>query len=147
MSSLSRSPHYGVAGSNGIGTNGDPASGGTGVNLYANPAAAYNDFGPVILGVNGRANDLGPLYGQHRWNLDFTIAKNTKITERIGTQFYAQFLNALNHMQFEDPGQYGSAGLSLQNPAAFGVLDTQFNSLPGAISGSRQIELGLRISF
>lgn len=140
LSSISRSAHFGVAGSNGIGTNGDPATGGTGVNLFSNPAAAYNEFGPVILGINGRANDLGPLYGQHRWNLDFTIAKNTRITERIGAQFYAQFLNALNHMQFDDPGQYGSGGLNLQNPAAFGVLSSQFGN-------SRQIELGLRVSF
>ena len=108
--------------------------------LFANPAAVYNEFGPVILGINGRANDLGPLYGQHRWNLDFTLAKDTRINERIGVQFYAQFLNALNHMEFSDPGQYGSAGLDLQNPAAFGVLSGQFNS-------PRTVELGLRFSF
>ena len=69
-------------------------------------------FRPVVLGMDGRAYDLGPLYGQHRWNLDFSIAKTTRITERIGTTFYAQFFNALNHMDFSDPGQYGSGGLN-----------------------------------
>lgn len=138
--SLSRSPHYGVVATGGIGINGNPSNGGAGVNLYANPAAAYADFRPVILGQDGRAYDLGPLYGQHRWNLDFTVAKTTTITERVGFTFYAQFLNALNHMEFSDPGQYGSGGLNLQNPGAFGVMSSQFNS-------PRQIELGLRLFF
>jgi len=143
---LSRSPHFGLAvptgaaNPTGIGRNGNASRGGAGVNLYSDPIAAYNSFRPVILGLDTRAYDLGPLYGQHRWNLDFTIAKNTKITERVGTTFYAQFLNGLNHMEFSDPGQYGSAGLDLQNPHAFGVLSGQYNT-------PRQIELGLRVGF
>jgi hypothetical protein len=141
LGSISRSPHFNVnTGSSNIGSNGNVSNGGAGVNLFANPAAVYNEFGPIILGINGRANDLGPLYGQHRWNLDFTIAKDTRINERIGVQFYAQFLNAFNHMEFSDPGQYGSAGLDLQNPQGFGVLSSQFNS-------PRAVELGLRFSF
>ena len=108
--------------------------------MFANPSAAYNMFRPVVLGMDGRAYDLGPLYGQHRWNLDFSIAKTTRITERIGTTFYAQFFNALNHMEFSDPGQYGSGGLNLQNPTGFGVLNSQFNN-------PRRIELGLRVFF
>jgi hypothetical protein len=138
--SFGRSPHYGVVSDGNIGSNGDASSGGSGVNLFANPTAAYNNLRPVILGVDGRANDMGPLYGQHRWNLDFTIAKRTAITERVGFTFYAQFFNALNHMEFNDPGQAGAGGLNLQNPAAFGVLDSQFNS-------PRAIELGLRFYF
>jgi hypothetical protein len=140
VGSISRSPHFGVVSSGGIGSNGDVSAGGPGVNLYANPSAVYNMFRPVILGLDGRANDLGPLYGQHRWNLDFSIAKTTKINEKIGFTFYAQFFNALNHMEFSDPGQYGSAGIDLQNPQAFGVLNSQFNT-------PRHIELGLRLFF
>lgn len=140
LSSISRSPHYNVNATNGIGTDGNVGNGGPGTNLFADPSAVYNMFRPVVLGIDGRANDLGPLYGQHRWNLDFSIAKTTRITERIGTTFYAQFFNALNHMEFSDPGQYGSAGLDLQNPTAFGVLNGQFNN-------PRHIELGLRVYF
>jgi hypothetical protein len=137
---ISRSPHYGVVSTGGVGSNGDVSAGGPGVNLFANPQAVYNMFRPVVLGIDGRANDLGPLYGQHRWNLDFSLAKTTRFTEKIGVTFSAQFFNALNHMEFSDPGQYGSGGLNLQNPAAFGVLNTQFNS-------PRHIELGLRVFF
>ena len=140
VGSISRSAHYGVTSTGGIGSQGDASAKGSGVNLFANPQAVYNMFRPIVLGIDGRANDLGPLYGQHRWNLDFTLAKTTRINERIGFTFYAQFLNALNHMEFSDPGQYGSAGLDLQNPNAFGVLSGQFNS-------PRQIELGLRLFF
>jgi Carboxypeptidase regulatory-like domain len=148
--SFSRSAHHGVVSDGNVGSNGDPNTCGVpsptcsllgaGINLFANPTAAYNNLRPVILGLDGRANDLGPLYGQHRWNLDFTIAKTTRFTEHIGATFYAQFLNALNHMEFSDPGQYGSGGLNLQDPANFGVLNSQFNT-------PRQIELGLRLYF
>jgi hypothetical protein len=139
VGSLSRSPNFGVTSSN-VGRNGNPSRGGAGVNLFANPTAVYNMFRPVILGLDGRANDLGPLYGQHRWNLDFALAKTTRITERVGATFYAQFFNALNHMEFSDPGQYGSSGLDLQAPHSFGVLNSQFND-------PRRIELGLRVFF
>ena len=144
--SISRSPNFGVVSDGNIGRNGDASHGGPGVNLFANPTAVYNSFRPVILGLDGRAYDNGPLYGQHRWNLDFTIAKNTRVTEHVGTTFYAQFLNAFNHMEFRDPGQYGADGLDLQNPHAFGVpisgnvTNYQFNS-------PRVISLGLRIYF
>jgi len=142
--SFSRSPHYGVVSDGNVGANGDscppPGVCGSGVNLFANPTAAFNNLRPIILGLDGRANDLGPLYGQRRWNLDFTIAKRTAITERTGFTFYAQFFNALNHMQFQDPGQYGNGGLNLQDPASFGVLNSQFND-------PRHIELGLRLYF
>ncbi|HYL86299.1 MAG TPA: carboxypeptidase-like regulatory domain-containing protein [Candidatus Angelobacter sp.] len=137
VGSISRSPHFNVSPKGDIGAN---SNGNGNVNLFADPTAVYNMFRPVVLGLDGRANDLGPLYGQHRWNLDFSIAKTTKINEKIGFTFYAQFFNALNHMEFSDPGQYGSGGLNLQDPRNFGVLSGQFNT-------PRHIELGLRLFF
>jgi len=142
--SFSRTPHYNVN-SSFIGSDGNqcvpnPNPCSSGVNMFADPTAAYNNLRPVILGLDGRANDLGPLYGMHRWNLDFAIAKTTRINERIGTTFYAQFFNALNHMQFNDPGQYGAGNLNLQGPTSFGVLDSQFGS-------PRHIEFGMRVFF
>ncbi|HXI50674.1 MAG TPA: hypothetical protein VNH84_04200 [Candidatus Saccharimonadales bacterium] len=134
---ISRSPHYGVVSTGGIGSQGDNTGN---VNMFADPQAVYNMFRPVVLGLDGRANDLGPLYGQHRRNLDFSLAKTTKITENVGFTFSAQFFNALNHMEFSDPGQYGSGGLNLQGTSSFGVLNSQFNS-------PRHIALGLRLFF
>jgi hypothetical protein len=86
------------------------------------------------LGVDTRSYPNGPFYGQHRWNLDFTIAKTTKVTERVGTTFYAQFLNGLNHMEYSDPS------INLLGPSGFGALTGQYNP-------PRTVELGLRIYF
>lgn len=125
-----------------IGANNDPAcgGGGTGGNLFANPTAVFNNYRPAVLGLDTRSYDLGPFYGQHRWNLDFTIAKDTKFTERVGATAYAQFLNAFNHMMYGDPS------MDLGNPGAFGALTGQYNTL-GNGSYTRVIELGLRLYF
>src|SRR5206468_7377861 len=37
-----------VAGSNGVGTSGDPTRGGAGLNLFSNPETAFNDFRPIL---------------------------------------------------------------------------------------------------
>jgi hypothetical protein len=81
----------------------------------------------------------GELRGQARWNLDLGFTKDTAITERVKTQFYVQMFNALNHMQWSDPFN------SLQDPADFGALESQYGILNN--SYTRLIQLGLRISF
>ena len=117
-----------------VGVNNDPAFGGTGGNLFKDPTAVYNSYRPVLLGLDNSANDLGPYYGQNRWNLDFTIAKNTRITERVQTSFYAAFANGLNHMMYGDPS------MNLQGKGDWGALYGQYGN-------PRNVELGLRISF
>ncbi len=72
--------------------------------------------------------------GLPRWNVDLSLGKRTRITESSQAVFSADFINALNRREFADPG------LSLFNPAAFGVITAQFAS-------PRQIQLGLRIEF
>ena len=121
-----------------VGVNNDPTcanGGGTGGNLWKNPTSVYNDYRPDVLGLDGRAYDYGPIHGQHRWNLDFTVAKATSIyKERVGVTFYAQFLNALNHMMYSDPYP------NYYDPADFGTLTGQYNN-------PRNIELGIRFAF
>ena len=130
------SAHQNVKTDGNIGVNNDPTfnSGAPGGNLFSNPAAVYNSYRPVLLGLDTSAYDLGPYHGQHRWNLDFTIAKTTKFNERMGVTFYAQFLNALNHMMYRDPS------MNLQDPASWGTLTNQYNN-------PRVIEMGLRLHF
>jgi len=121
-----------------VGVNNDPScasGGGTGGNLFANPTAVFNNYRPALVGLDGRSYDYGPIHGQHRWNLDFTLAKATSLyKERVGVSFYAQFLNGLNHMMYGDPG------INLQDPADFGTLTGQYGN-------PRVIELGARVSF
>ncbi len=69
-----------------------------------------------------------------------SINKTTNITERVSIEFYSEWFNALNHMN------YGGDGIAydLQNPEGFGALG-QFNALQGDYT--RVIQLGLRLSF
>jgi len=143
---LGNSPHFGITESGVVGRNGNGANGGPGVNFFGssdNIAQIYNSFRPVIPGIDGRTMTTGNLRGGSRYNLDLGITKDTRITERLGTQFYVQMFNATNHMEWADPC-WGSPCYSLQDPADFGTLTGQFNSQGNY---TRIIQLGLRFSF
>jgi hypothetical protein len=122
--------HSGISGSGSIATT---DNGGTGLNIFANPTAIYNSFRPVESSVDTTAQD-GVLRGMARWNLDLTLARKFKFTERVSASFQAMFLNAFNHVMFNDPS------VSLQSPASFGVISTQLNN-------PRVIQLGLHLNF
>lgn len=120
--------------------NGNPAKNGPGLNLFADPVAAYNSFRPVLASLDQRSGGAGQLRGQPRWNLDMTIAKATRVTERVNVQFVAQFLNILNHVMLKDP----TDALDLQDPENFGVIGRGVNA---QYNEPRSIVLGLRIQF
>jgi hypothetical protein len=127
------SVHSGVRGSGGVGTNGDPATGGSGLNIFANPKAVLADFRPIQVSEDSRSA-RGVLRGFLYWNLDLSLAKRTLITDRVAFIFSADFLNAFNHVVFNDPT------LSMQDPASFGVISSQANN-------PRAIQFGLRLEF
>ena len=97
---LSPGLHSNVAGSGSIGTNGNPATGGTGLNLFANPQAAYNDFGYVQLSrdVDGYGH---PLYGLPFWNLDSSLGKRVPITEHKFLRCHFRFLQSVQSREFQ----------------------------------------------
>ncbi|MGH9482572.1 MAG: hypothetical protein ACRD1L_10840, partial [Terriglobales bacterium] len=125
--------HGGVAGSTGIGTTGDPSKGGTGLNLFQNPAAVYASFRPVQLGVDTTSLS-GMLRGMGHWNTDLALARKLQVSERFSATVNAQVFNLFNHVQFADPGA------SLQSPQSFGVVTSQLNN-------ARVVELGLHLDF
>ncbi len=122
-----------------VATNGNIANGGTGINMFANPIAVYNQFRPYILGldnVNGVSGGGGGiLRGQSRWQLDMTISKDIKFSDRFGLSIISTFTNILNHPWLPDPY------LDLQDPQDFGVIPN------GQANAPRQIEFGARIRF
>jgi Carboxypeptidase regulatory-like domain len=130
--------HYGVPGSNGIGTSG------FGVNLFANPEAVYNSIRQPILGLDNGDGGWGVLRGLPYWSLDLSIAKSIKLTERFNLQATAVFINVLNHVVFTDPGP---------SPAPFpgDYLDTSstgsWGVLPGQANTPRTMEFGIRVNF
>jgi hypothetical protein len=132
------SAHYNVPGSNGIGTSG------LGVNMFANPETAYMNFRQPILGYDTRDGGFGVCRGLPYWNVDLSVKKNFKITERVAAEFQVVFTNIFNHNQWGDPAFDFMD--TAANPSAFGTL-------PGSVTGPqgqaymRQMEFGFRLSF
>ena len=130
---LSPSVHGNVAGSNGVGTNGDPKAGGSGLNLFGNPDQVYNSFRYISVSRDTR-DGRDALRGQNRWNFDLSVGKQFRFTERLNLRFSADLVNVFNHVMFNDPST------DFTDPASFGVLNSQYNQ-------PRFIQLGLRIEF
>jgi hypothetical protein len=103
-------------------------------NIFADPNAVWNTIRPPILGLDSRTGGNGPIHGLSYWNLDLSVAKNFRITERFSTEASVIFTNVLNHNQLLDPF------LDLTNPSGWGVLNTQGN-IP------RRIGFSIRASF
>jgi len=74
---------------------------------YINPAAFADPAGNF--GNLGR----DAVYGPGFWNADFSITKDTSITERLKLQLRAEFFNIFNHPQFALPGGFIFPGSSL----------------------------------
>lgn len=130
------SAHH-TAGTPGFGDGGLP------VNLFANPQAVYSNFRNPILGLDTKNGGWGILTGLPYWNLDMSIKKEVKITERIGTEFQVVFTNVLNHAQLLDP-----VGIALGSPGTFGNLPGEGNGTNNAGPYTpRSMEFGARVRF
>jgi hypothetical protein len=125
--------YKGVTGSGNVATTGNPATGGTGINLFENPEQVYNSFRRVLISQD-ETSSRGTLYGLPRWNLDFSVGKRTRISQTVHAVFTAEAVNVLNRLQFGNPT------LNLANPQSFGVINSQTGN-------PRQIQLGVRIEF
>ena len=134
---LSNKAQRGVTSNGYVGVNADGVSN---VNIFgSNAAAVYNEFRQPLMGIDMTANATGQLRGQARWNVDIGITKDTRITERVGTQLYVQMFNAFNHTKFSDPFN------SLADPGDFGAIEGQYGVLNNNFT--RMIQIGLRFSF
>jgi hypothetical protein len=105
-----------------------------GVNGWTNPQAVAALARAPILGVDQRVGGVGNLRGLPYWNVDLSVTKNVRISERFSTEFQAVFYNVLNHNQYADPYIDASA------------LD-QWGTITGQANNPRQIQLGLRVNF
>jgi hypothetical protein len=83
---------------------------------------------PVRYGTAGRSTVTGPVLN----NFDIGALKNTAITERVTTQFRAEFFNFLNHPQWNPPNRY-------IDQASFGVISSARDP--------RIIQFGLKLLF
>ena len=89
-----------------------------------------NTFGNL-----GRNVVIGPGFA----NLDFSLVKNTKITERFNLQLRADAFDLLNQTNFGQPG-------ATVGTAQFGLINsTRFPT--GDAGSSRQLQLALKLRF
>jgi hypothetical protein len=104
-----------------------------GVNQYFNP----NAFAVPITGTYGNVGrDVLP--GPGLGTLDFSILKNTPITERTRLQFRAEFFNVLNRANFSTPNSVIFASGSLSPVSTAGVISATSTT-------SRQIQFGMKL--
>lgn len=113
---------------------GQTVGGGTGLNIFANPAAVLSNVTPPNISTTKQI-----AWGQLRmipsWNVDFGITKNFAFTERVKLEVRADFLNIFNQVQYAMP----SLDTVFAGPT-FGELTTQQNA-------PRNILLGARLVF
>jgi hypothetical protein len=104
------------------------------LNMFADPSAAYAQFRRLVLGVDTKGGGFGILRGFPRWNVDATVTKDIRATERFGLTLTALATNVFNHFQPSDPS------MNISSPATFGRVSLQEYD-------SRQIELGIKVKF
>ena len=102
---------------------------------WFNPQA----FLPPAAGTYGNVG-RDSLTGPGLTEVDFSTSKNTRLTERVGLQFRAEFFNILNHTNFLTPNEvvYTSATSGI-SPTA-GVITATSTT-------SRQIQFGAKVQF
>jgi len=105
---------------------------------WLNPVA-FVDPATGTLGTSGRNAFYGPGYG----SVDFSVIKNTKLTERIGTQFRIEMFNLFNRVNLAPPSNTNGSGLGI---TADSIGD--WNGAPGIGPGEAfNMQLALKIIF
>jgi hypothetical protein len=116
---------------------------GTGFNFFSKGKDAISSFRPVLISADGRSGRANPLRGRPYKNVDLSISKDTRITERLNTKFAADFFNVLNHPNFANPSQ---ANLNITNPNTFGTINSSYTP-PNRTNCARWIQLSIRLEF
>jgi len=83
----------------------------------------------------GRNVVIGPGFN----NTDFSVTKNTKLSERLRAQFRVEFFDVFNHANFGRPGNV------VGTPAFGRITSTRFPT--GEAGSSRQMQLALKLIF
>jgi hypothetical protein len=90
--------------------------------------SAFQSSGPYAFGNAG----TGILLAPGKFNIDSSVIKNFRITERLSTEIRAEFFNTLNHVNL------GAPGTALGSPT-FGVIRSA--------DDPRVIQLGAKVNF
>jgi hypothetical protein len=105
--------------------------------VFALPVAFVNGKNVIHLGNLGRNTITGPGFT----NVDFSVTKNTNITEALRVQFRAEIFDLFNHANFGNPNT-----TALPGSTTFGVITgTRFAT--GDSGSSRQLQFALKLIF
>jgi hypothetical protein len=111
-------------------------------NLYPHTPGEFFNPSAFVAPATGTYGNVkrDSLTGPGLSQLDFSAVKNSRITERLGLQFRAEFFNILNHTNFLTPNEvvYTSATSGI-SPTAGVVTATS--------TTSRQIQFGAKLQF
>ncbi len=105
--------------------------------VFTLPVATVNGKNVFHFGNLARNSIVGPDFK----NADVSLAKVTKITERLNTEFRAEVFDLFNHPNFGNPGLTAQTGSS-----TFGIIQGTRNPT-GDAGSSRQIQLSLKLLF
>jgi hypothetical protein len=116
--------------------------GGSGGPGYFNPAAFCP--APVIGDGTGFGNSgMGIILGPGQFNFDFSVLKNTRLTENQSLQFRAEFFNIFNHPQFDNPNPNSIP----YQPALPNVSAPNFGQIVNTSVNPRVIQFALKFIF
>ena len=105
--------------------------------VFALPVKFENGNSVFHFGNLGRNVLIGPGFS----NTDFSVLKNTKLSESLGLQLRAEIFDIFNHANFGQPGPIAQVGSS-----SFGVIsNTRFPT--GDSGSSRQIQFAVKLIF
>ena len=110
------------------------------VPVSSNPASPSFKVYPIVPG-SCQPGSLGrnTIVGPNFLNTDFSVTKNTKITERFNLQFRAEFFDIFNHPNFGDP-------VLTATSTSFGIIQsTRFPT--GDFGSARQIQFALKLQL
>jgi hypothetical protein len=115
------------------------------------PVQVYENIGPGQLYFNTSAfsapapNTFGNvgrnvLHGPRLFEIDFSIFRKFRITERIGLEFRGESFNMTNTPQFDRPD-------TVLTDAAFGQVTTARGTQSVQVNNNRQLQFSLRLLF
>jgi hypothetical protein len=108
--------------------------------------SAFSAPGFGTVGNLGRDTLTGPAYK----DLDLSLTKTTRISERVRAQFRAEFFNVLNHSNLLTPSETVFSAGPTQGTTANQNTPVTVSPTAGVITAaatSRQIQLGLKLLF
>jgi len=117
-----------------------PATNGsaTAITYIQNPAVFQNQGN--AFGNLGRNTIIGPGFS----DVDLSVQKSTKISERMRWEIRADAFDVLNHANFGQPGTSAAADV-YPSPSFNLLLGTRFP--PGDSGSSRQLQLSMKLIF